>query len=456
MAATRGNSVKFVYVSTGQLPAQVDLDTVYFVAGVGLYVGGELIANDGLTEADIADFGVKTVTVTGEGTAIVNASLGNDGTLTLTKGVPFTLNKGSDTTGTAQTLTPGGTFTVMTDTAVSGGDTLSDENTTFTLPEAITAVQTASGATDGTVTTTVTWSNGTTSSTTAAVTGLGTAAYEDATAFATAAQGILADNAMPATNGTATGATITLAADPTNAMHAATKQYVDDATAGLTGAMHFIGTSTTAITDGGTEDPTIGGQVVSTKTAGDVVLYDGLEFVWDGSAWNELGDEGSYALKTVTVTGGSGLQGGGDLTANREITHAVPSGATAGDRGSSANLTFLKTITTDGFGHVTGSTTDTVVIPEYVFSDSYDATTNPGATVATVTNAINDLDAASVGGAGSYISAISESDGIISATVGTKGTIAANDTNLVDGDTVNTAIEAVRSDLAVLWDVINS
>lgn len=81
--------------------------------------------------------------------------------------------------------------------------------------------------------------------------------------------------------------------------------YVNTATsglAGLTGAMHFKGTTTTAITDGGTENPTIGGTVVTTKEAGDVVLYGHQEFVWNGNTWELLGDEGSYALKSSTDT----------------------------------------------------------------------------------------------------------------------------------------------------------
>ena len=78
---------------------------------------------------------------------------------------------------------------------------------------------------------------------------------------------------------------------------------VATALAGLTGAMHFIGISTTAITDGGTENPTINNVVVTTKTAGDVVLYKngtkpiGQEYVWTGTAWELLGDEDSYAIK---------------------------------------------------------------------------------------------------------------------------------------------------------------
>lgn len=60
-----------------------------------------------------------------------------------------------------------------------------------------------------------------------AVTGLGSAAYTESTAYATAAQGTKADNAMPKAGGTFTGA-ITVQA-PTAEMNPATKQYVDTA-----------------------------------------------------------------------------------------------------------------------------------------------------------------------------------------------------------------------------------
>ena len=58
------------------------------------------------------------------------------------------------------------------------------------------------------------------------VKGLGTAAYTASTAYATSAQGTLADNAMPISGGTFTGA-VTMSGDPTANLHAATKQYVD-------------------------------------------------------------------------------------------------------------------------------------------------------------------------------------------------------------------------------------
>ena len=63
---------------------------------------------------------------------------------------------------------------------------------------------------------------------------------------------------------------------------------------GLTGAMHFVGTSTT--------DPmSEGGATVenhSTFASGDVCLFGKKEFVYNGTAWTELGDEGSHLTKT--------------------------------------------------------------------------------------------------------------------------------------------------------------
>lgn len=77
----------------------------------------------------------------------------------------------------------------------------------------------------------------------------------------------------------------------------AIKAYIDRATAGLTGAMHFIGEATVVITPNSLVDPRISGYDFSKVQAGDVILYDSKEFVWSGSSWHLLGDEGSYAVK---------------------------------------------------------------------------------------------------------------------------------------------------------------
>ena len=111
---------------------------------------------------------------------------------------------------------------------------------------------------------------------------------------------------------------------------------------GLKGAMHFVGTSTTDPI--GPTGATVDGY--SSFESGDVVLYNTKEFVYNGAKWIELGDEGSYALNTVTITGTDGLTGGGKLTENRAISHAAPAGAAVTDIGAYA-------IATDKFGHVT-------------------------------------------------------------------------------------------------------
>lgn len=61
---------------------------------------------------------------------------------------------------------------------------------------------------------------------------------------------------------------------------------VQAAIAGLTGAMHFIGVKT--------ELPAI-------AEDGDVCMIGLKEYVWSDGAWYELGDEGIYALKSITI-----------------------------------------------------------------------------------------------------------------------------------------------------------
>ena len=120
--------------------------------------------------------------------------------------------------------------------------------------------------------------------------------------------------------------------------------YVATKTAGLTGAMHYRGAVAA--------DPTSTAPT-GTYASGDVVTYSTMEYVYDGTNWRELGKEGSYALSTVTVTGTNGLTGGGDLSANRTISHASrPStSATADATFGTASGKYIKQIKVDAYGH---------------------------------------------------------------------------------------------------------
>lgn len=67
-------------------------------------------------------------------------------------------------------------------------------------------------------------------------------------------------------------------------------KYVKDKTASIAGALHFRGikTATTDITD---------------PAQGDVVIVGTTEYIYDGTTWAELGDEGNYVPKARTVAG---------------------------------------------------------------------------------------------------------------------------------------------------------
>lgn len=70
----------------------------------------------------------------------------------------------------------------------------------------------------------------------------------------------------------------------------------------LSSAMHFIGTTTTTMSDGlTTADITVNGDT-HTPIAGDVVLYSDTEYVWTGSAWERLGRDSSFKTTQTAIT----------------------------------------------------------------------------------------------------------------------------------------------------------
>ena len=74
------------------------------------------------------------------------------------------------------------------------------------------------------------------------------------------------------------------------------KRYIDNLTAGLTGAMHYIGEATVEIRNGTSVNPRINGYNFANAQYGDVITFNNAEYVWEG-VWRLLGDEGSYAVK---------------------------------------------------------------------------------------------------------------------------------------------------------------
>lgn len=184
------------------------------------------------------------------------------------------------------------------------------------------------------------------------------------------------------------------------------KTYVDSAVAGLAGAMHFVGVSTT-----NPKDPETGATVAGhTKwSAGDVVLYGNKEYVLKATPntadnWIELGDETRYAVK--------GEIKNSDIANNAAIDQFKISGLVEALAGK--------------------------------------------ATPADITTKIEKLDAAEKGGAGKYIQSISQTDGKITAVEATMPDVSGKldkATKTGDGTYVYTVSGSTQ---ATTWQVATS
>ena len=93
---------------------------------------------------------------------------------------------------------------------------------------------------------------------------------------------------------------------------------ISTATAGLTGAMHFVGNSDSDPL--GASGPIIAGHTGAFKS-GDVCTYQKKEFVYDGTSWRELGNEGSYIVQGTRLTDT-------DIAANANIAQSKIAGLT--------------------------------------------------------------------------------------------------------------------------------
>ena len=97
------------------------------------------------------------------------------------------------------------------------------------------------------------------------------------------------------------------------------RQMIED----LGHALYWMGVTTTVMSDGlTTADVTINGETV-TPNIGGLVSYEGSEFVWNGSAWQELGKNnfGALAFKSsasgdYTPAGSVAITQGSDTTAS--------------------------------------------------------------------------------------------------------------------------------------------
>ena len=96
-------------------------------------------------------------------------------------------------------------------------------------------------------------------------------------------------------------------------------------------AVYWIGVTTTALTDGATTNPIqVNGESV-TANIGGMASYSGSEFVWNGTAWQELGKNNFGALAFKSSASGSYTPAGTvNVSKGTDTTASVTPMATAG------------------------------------------------------------------------------------------------------------------------------
>lgn len=122
---------------------------------------------------------------------------------------------------------------------------------------------------------------------------------------------------------------------------------------GLSQALKFVGSTNDIMKDGQKNTPT----GISQPSIGDVVLSNGNgEFVWLGENWEALGSENSYALKTVTISAGNGLSGGGQLSSDVTLSANFGNISNLGETTNNGNS--VQVARADHIHGLTGITSD--------------------------------------------------------------------------------------------------
>lgn len=121
---------------------------------------------------------------------------------------------------------------------------------------------------------------------------------------------------------------VTLASKTYDIKDATARSRINDIESSVTGAMHYAGVTTTALTDGATTKPITIDGASYTQKQGDVVIYSEKEFVWNGTKWNEFGSTGSLKALAFKDTASSTFTPNITATGNITVASATVASST--------------------------------------------------------------------------------------------------------------------------------
>ena len=228
---------------------------------------------------------------------------------------------------------------------------------------------------------------------------------------------------------------------------AATMKDVKEAVADLVGAMHFEG-----VVEGETFEAAIAASG-KTYVAGDIVLYKTIEYVYDGSKWVQLGDE-SLAGQLIEDLDVDDVPVGADSTLVKigqedGLIHAEAVKIQIAQSQVTGLENRLTNIEAE-FGTGEGSVAQKVAANKAaidVINGTDAGKSMKEVAIREAANAIGALDKENAAQAGKYISALSQADGVVTATYADLPVIP--DLELAEG----TATTPTAGEVAVIADI---
>ena len=125
----------------------------------------------------------------------------------------------------------------------------------------------------------------------------------------------------------------------------AARQAIQDLTNAVSGAVHYVGTTTTVLSDGASTKPiTVEGETYQQK-AGDVVNYGNMEYIWNAvsNVWREFGSTGSLKALAFKDSASGNYTPSGTVSVTPSVTMSKATVTPFGSAGTLPELTFTVT-----------------------------------------------------------------------------------------------------------------
>ena len=136
--------------------------------------------------------------------------------------------------------------------------------------------------------------------------------------------------------------------------------------------MHYIGETTSALTDGATTNPIVIGGNNVTAVAGDIATKSGSEFLFDGTNWHLFGDLSSLGALAYNATASGSFTpegdcSGADVTLDTDTAYVASSSTGGGSVSAGTQSSFSASVSGEilSFSFTPGTPT-AVTLPSFV------------------------------------------------------------------------------------------